>query len=172
MIALKLRIRGDSGKRSRSIVSRTSSAKIALSVVGELRFDLNMRRNRSDGDTAPLTLGQALTAQVRLIVWCKACGQRAEPEVAEQVSHYGAGMTVIDWAAPAALFGKRLAFGIGQSVSPQPTRKPAARYPGRVIADRLVLERRIWKSPSRETRRCRNRFDASFAELAPVQTEL
>src|SRR6266699_2102081 len=58
-----------------------------------------MRRNRSDGDTVPLTLGQALTAQARLIVWCKACGHRAEPDVAEQVSHHGAGMIVIDWAA-------------------------------------------------------------------------
>src|SRR6266481_4131197 len=58
-----------------------------------------MRRNRNDGDTAPLTLGQALAAQVRLIVWCKACGHRAEPDVPEQVAHHGAGMTVIDWAA-------------------------------------------------------------------------
>jgi len=76
-----------------------------------------MTRNRSDGDTAPLTLGQALAAQVRLIsqewvvrflehrigdkriVWCKACGHRAEPDVAEQVAHHGSGMTVIDWAA-------------------------------------------------------------------------
>jgi len=58
-----------------------------------------MRRKRGDGDTAPLTLGQALTAQVRLIVWCKACGHRAEPDVAEQVAHHGSGMTVIDWAA-------------------------------------------------------------------------
>jgi len=58
-----------------------------------------MTRNRSDGDTAPLTLGQALTAQVRLIVWCRACGHRAEPNVAEQVAHHGSGMTVIDWAA-------------------------------------------------------------------------
>src|SRR5712691_3163997 len=63
------------------------------------RHDLIMRRNRNDGDTAPLTLGQALTAQVRLIVWCKACGHRAEPDVAEQVAHHGSGMTAIDWAA-------------------------------------------------------------------------
>jgi hypothetical protein len=65
----------------------------------EFRHDLIMRRKRSDGDTAPLTLGQALTAQVRLIVWCKACGHRAEPNVAEQVAHHGSDMTVIDWAA-------------------------------------------------------------------------
>src|SRR6266581_4713789 len=49
----------------------------------------------SGGDTAPLTLGQAFTAQVRLIVWCKACGHRAEPDVAERVSHHGSGMIVI-----------------------------------------------------------------------------
>jgi hypothetical protein len=67
--------------------------------VVEFPHDLIMRRNRSDGDTAPLTLGQALKAQVRLIVWCKACGHRAEPDVAEQVAHHGSGMTVIDWAA-------------------------------------------------------------------------
>ncbi len=65
----------------------------------EFRHYVSMTRNRSDGDTAPLTLGQALAARVRLIVWCKACGHRAEPDVAEQVAHHGAGMTVIDWAA-------------------------------------------------------------------------
>jgi len=68
-------------------------------VIGEFRHDLSMRRNRSDGDIVPLTLGRALAAQVRLIVWCKSCGHRAEPDVAEQVAHHGSGMTVIDWAA-------------------------------------------------------------------------
>jgi hypothetical protein len=58
-----------------------------------------MRRKRSDGESTPLTLGQALAAKVRLIVWCKACGRRAEPDVAEQVAHHGSTMTVIDWAA-------------------------------------------------------------------------
>jgi hypothetical protein len=72
----------------------------------ELRHDLIMRRNRSDGVTAPLSLGQALAAQVRLIVWCEACGHRAEPDVAEQVAHHGSGMTVIDWAAR---YGARIA---------------------------------------------------------------
>ncbi len=38
-----------------------------------------MRRSRSDGDTGPLTLGKALAAKVRLTVWCKVCGHRAEP---------------------------------------------------------------------------------------------
>jgi len=30
-----------------------------------------------------LTLGQAATAKVRLIVWCKACQHRFEPDTAE-----------------------------------------------------------------------------------------
>jgi hypothetical protein len=46
-----------------------------------------------------MTLGQALAAKVRLIVWCKSCGHRAEPAVAELIAHHGATMTVIDWAA-------------------------------------------------------------------------
>lgn len=55
-------------------------------------------RSRRDGDGTPLTLGQALAAQVRLIVWCKSCGRQAEPDVAKQVSWHGSEMTVIDWA--------------------------------------------------------------------------
>ncbi len=39
-----------------------------------------MRRNRSEGESSPMTLGQALAAKVRLIVWCKACQHWAEPE--------------------------------------------------------------------------------------------
>jgi hypothetical protein len=46
-----------------------------------------------------MTLGGALAAKVRLIVWCKACGHQAEPDVAEQVAHHGPVMTVVDWAA-------------------------------------------------------------------------
>jgi hypothetical protein len=46
-----------------------------------------------------MTLGNALAAKVRLIVWCKACGHQAEPDVAEQVAQHGAGMTVLDWEA-------------------------------------------------------------------------
>jgi hypothetical protein len=46
-----------------------------------------------------MTLGQALAARVRLIVWCKSCWHQAEPDVADQVARYGADTTVIDWAA-------------------------------------------------------------------------
>jgi hypothetical protein len=46
---------------------------------------------------SPMTLGQALAAHVRLIVWCKSCYHCAEPDVATQVAQHGAGMSVIDW---------------------------------------------------------------------------
>ena len=54
-------------------------------VIGEVerRHRGIVRRNRSEGESAPMTLGQALAAQVRLIVWCKSCWHRAEPDVAE-----------------------------------------------------------------------------------------
>jgi hypothetical protein len=57
-----------------------------------------MRRNRSDGESAPMTLGEALAAKVRLLVWCKKCWHRAEPDVADQVARYGADTAVPDWA--------------------------------------------------------------------------
>jgi hypothetical protein len=46
-----------------------------------------------------MSLGQALAAKVRLIVWCKGCGHQAEPEIADQIERHGEGMTVIDWAS-------------------------------------------------------------------------
>ncbi len=45
-----------------------------------------------------MTLGAALDAKVRLIVWCKACGHRAEPAVADQVASCGSDAAVVDWA--------------------------------------------------------------------------
>ena len=46
-----------------------------------------------------MTLGNALAAKVRLIVTCKTCQHRVEPDIAGQVERYGEAMTVIDWAA-------------------------------------------------------------------------
>jgi hypothetical protein len=57
-----------------------------------------MARNRGKGESEPLTLVQALAAHVRLIVWCKSCAHRAEPDVATQVAQHGSGMSVPDWA--------------------------------------------------------------------------
>jgi hypothetical protein len=37
----------------------------------------------------PMTLGNAATARVRLIVWCRACGHRVEPDAAEMAERYG-----------------------------------------------------------------------------------
>jgi hypothetical protein len=57
-----------------------------------------MESGRKKGGSAPMTLGQALAAQVRLIVWCKSCDQRADPDIATQVAQHGSGMPIIDWA--------------------------------------------------------------------------
>ena len=57
-----------------------------------------MKRKQSEGQSGPMTLGGALSAQVRPIVWCKACQHRAEPDVADQVARHGADTTVLDWA--------------------------------------------------------------------------
>ena len=46
-----------------------------------------------------MTLSQALAAKVRLLVWCKTCQHRAEPDIAEQVVRYGGDTAVIDWAS-------------------------------------------------------------------------
>jgi hypothetical protein len=65
---------GDSRKASRSVVSRAASSGFVGIV--EFRHDLIMKCKRSDGEPTPLTLGQALAAQVRIIVWCKSCEHR------------------------------------------------------------------------------------------------
>ena len=44
-----------------------------------------------------MTLGNAAAAGVRLIVWCKACVHRAEPDPAEMAERYGAETTVPEW---------------------------------------------------------------------------
>jgi hypothetical protein len=45
-----------------------------------------------------LTIGQANSAKVRLIVWCKRCLHRFEPDTAEMVEQHGAATTVMVWA--------------------------------------------------------------------------
>src|SRR5204863_1124541 len=57
-----------------------------------------MPRSSRESESEPLTLGQALAAHVRLIVWCKSCNHRADPDVATQVAQHGSGMPVPDWA--------------------------------------------------------------------------
>jgi hypothetical protein len=45
----------------------------------------------------PMTLGNAAAARVRLIVWCKTCRHRVEPDPAEQAERYGAETPVPEW---------------------------------------------------------------------------
>jgi hypothetical protein len=45
----------------------------------------------------PMTLGNAASAHVRLIVWCKACQHQVEPDPSEQAERYGAEMPVLKW---------------------------------------------------------------------------
>jgi DNA-directed RNA polymerase subunit RPC12/RpoP len=45
----------------------------------------------------PATLGSTAAAQVRLIVWCRDCRHRVEPDPAEMAARYGAEMTVPEW---------------------------------------------------------------------------
>jgi hypothetical protein len=45
-----------------------------------------------------LTLGQAVTTKVRLIVWCKACLHRFEPDTATLAEQHGAATSVMAWA--------------------------------------------------------------------------
>jgi hypothetical protein len=45
----------------------------------------------------PMTLGAAAAAQVRLIVWCRACQHQVEPDPAEMAARYGADTSVLDW---------------------------------------------------------------------------
>jgi hypothetical protein len=45
----------------------------------------------------PMTLGNAAAAKVRLIVWCRGCGRRIEPDPREMAEQYGAETPVPDW---------------------------------------------------------------------------
>src|SRR5215813_5105436 len=61
-------------------------------ILGELRPE-QMKPYRGP----PMTLGSAAAAKVRLMVWCKARGHRAEPDPAEQARWYGPETTVPEW---------------------------------------------------------------------------
>ena len=47
----------------------------------------------------PAARGSTAAAHLRLIVWCKACGHRSEPDLADQARWYGAETTDLDWRA-------------------------------------------------------------------------
>jgi len=45
----------------------------------------------------PMTLGSAAAAKLCLMIGCKACGYRSEPEQAEQARWYGPETSVPEW---------------------------------------------------------------------------
>ncbi len=49
--------------------------------------------------SGPMTLGGAMAAHVRFIVWCLDCPHQVEPDPAEMAERYGAEMPVPDWHA-------------------------------------------------------------------------
>jgi hypothetical protein len=83
-----------------------------------------MKRRQSDDEAVPMTLGQALDAKVRLVVWCKACGYRVEPAVAEQIARYGSDALVPDWAGRlccSACDGREVDFVVSGAAPCDPT---------------------------------------------------
>ncbi len=58
-----------------------------------------MPRGWQYDESRPLTLGQAQSAKVTIIVWCKRCRYQTEPDIAELVARHGRETTVIGWAA-------------------------------------------------------------------------
>jgi hypothetical protein len=45
----------------------------------------------------PMTLGNAATAHVRLIVWCNDCHHQTEPDPAAMAKRYGGDTTIPEW---------------------------------------------------------------------------
>jgi len=55
----------------------------------------------------PMTLGNAATNHVRIIIWCRACQHQVEPDPAVMAARYGAptrrcSISVSGWCAPGA----------------------------------------------------------------------
>src|SRR5438132_1062060 len=63
--------------------------------VGELLPQIGSSMKSEPGP--PMTLGTAVAAGVRLIVWCKACQHQVEPDPVEIAARYGAETPVLDW---------------------------------------------------------------------------
>ena len=45
----------------------------------------------------PATLGTTAAARARIVVWCRDCRHRVEPDPAEMARRYGAETSVLDW---------------------------------------------------------------------------
>ena len=55
-------------------------------------------RRRYEDSFRLATLGSTLAAHLALLVWCRDCRHQVEPDVAEHVERYGAGLTLLEWA--------------------------------------------------------------------------
>jgi hypothetical protein len=45
----------------------------------------------------PATLGGTAAAGARIVIWCRACNHRVEPDPAVMAQRYGADTAVLDW---------------------------------------------------------------------------
>jgi len=45
----------------------------------------------------PMTLGGAVAAGVRIVVWCRGCSHQVEPDPSELSRRYGDKTSVLDW---------------------------------------------------------------------------
>jgi len=45
----------------------------------------------------PMTLGNAATNHVRIIIWCRACQHQVEPDPAETAARHSTETSVRDW---------------------------------------------------------------------------
>jgi hypothetical protein len=45
----------------------------------------------------PATIGSTAAAGARIVVWCRACQHRIEPDPGELAAHYGGDTPVRDW---------------------------------------------------------------------------
>ena len=57
------------------------------------------RRRRESSQYRPATLGSSLRAHVIVIATCRDCRHQAEPDLADQVDHYGADLPLPEWGA-------------------------------------------------------------------------
>jgi len=101
------------GEVQRSPALITLSSSLSSGVMQELCGAIGAM-----GEPQPMTmtLGQALAAPVRLIVWYKSCWHRAEPDVPDQAGRYGERTTVISWASRLTCSDLRWARGVSSSV--------------------------------------------------------
>jgi hypothetical protein len=83
-----------------------------------------------------LTLGQAYTAKVRLIVWYRTCLHRFEPDTATLAEQQGAATTVLAWARRLRVRNAGRAMRISSSAAPR--FKVQSQHTFSEIADRMT----------------------------------